>query len=116
MGPGAPLKIKGVSELLQFVLDFAPDGKFYIYQSYILQYSLEECLREHKAYTEDELMEKLELIASGTTSEHTPERDRAFCDLFHAKDPSFLTLDFFFIPVEYNKDAIPQVPNELSLT
>jgi hypothetical protein len=98
----------------EFVLDFAPDGKFYIYQSYLSQYSLDECLKDHKGQDEEEVIKKLELIASKTITEHTEERDNAFFDLFHAKDPLFQQLDFFFVSAEYDRDAIPKAPNQLS--
>ena len=92
-----------------FVLELTPSRKFRIYQSYFKQYSLDQCFRDQDCYEIDQLVSKLDLIASETIFKKTPEREEAYKSLFHAKG-DFTKLDFFFIPVEYEMNSIPEAP------
>ena len=93
-----------------FVIERTPTGRFFIYQSYQHEYSLREYLKRQKAMNEEELLSKLRQVASPTIFEHTPERDKAYQDLFGATYSTFKRLDFFFEWIEYKKDAVPKVP------
>lgn len=98
----------------EFVVEVAPGGDCYIYQSYIYKYTLKTCFNKMVPLTVDGLIEQLKCVTNYEL--HPPaskESQAAFKKLFFADRPP-ARLDFFFTPVEYSIDSIPLVPRTSS--
>ena len=102
----------GTSRIHQFVLEIAPNGNLYIYQSYFEKYTLDEELERTKAasWNIDSFLKDLLMV---TNSEDSIEEKLNAYERLFAVDPMsegpllgwLIALELTFIPLHYNKDS-----------
>ncbi len=105
------------SRIHEFVIEVAPGGYCYIYQSYINKFKLMNCLEQMVPLTVDELIKQLRRITSNDYQlypEGSKDAQDAYNKLFFVDIGPQHRLDFFFNPVEYSIDSIPIVPRTSS--
>lgn len=114
------------NDIHEFVIEIAPCGKCYIYQSITGIYTLKSRLKEMVPLTVDQLIKQLNCITSEDYDKHSrgsEEARKAFKELFffdidsHAAffNCSLQRVDFFYVPLIYSINSIPIVAQKNSL-
>lgn len=100
----------------ELVMEITPEGKICLYQSYVGKYSFEESMKTNQPREINEVLEKLEIIGSIESNAITPVQMEAYNNLFHI-EAGFRSLNFSFIPIEYDRNDFSKVPRAVhSLT
>ena len=102
--------------LHEFVIEVAPSGEIYLYQSYVNKYDLYEGMHipQFGPWAIEHLIENLSLVVS-EKSEWTAARNQAYQNLFNVDDEKLGQLELTFISVEYDPNTIPTVPQRIGL-